>query len=922
MISKRGLILICLVICLISVSSVAASDINETITSNENLQNELINVKNNEIDDVLEMTEENDEKIAFQEDDVLNDYPRYNDYSVSVSDVSYTYGSTATIKMTISPADGFDQKYFFYMYVVDSDNYIKIKKSFANTKYKTSESYSIGSNELEPGIYSIKILNFYDRKVMDSSQLTVKSIPYNKYSVSVSDVSVNYWSSASIKMTISPFTSSTYTYRYDYYFKIYDSENVEKISKRYYGTTSSKSQTYSLPAKNLTAGTYTIKIVNAYDKMVMDTANLIITSVPYDVYSASVSDVTINYGSSGSIKMTVTPSTSTNYDYKYDFYMKVYDSDNVEKISQRYYSTKSTKSLTYTIESEKLDIGEYTIKLLNNGDNHVMSTAKLYVKSLPYSVYSANVEDTVVNYGSSGSIKISISPSRSTAYKYKYDFYLKIYDSYNVLKVNNRYYSTANDYSQTYTFQSNKFDPGVYTISIVNNRDSYQIDSAKLTISKITLETQDIVADCDNVLQYKIRASENGEYKSGITGVISCNGKDYPFSTDINGYATVNIPLKAGTYEVTVKSGGAVNRNTIKINSVYIADRYKNVRIIPQNALYKQNKLITYSFEGNLNGVFKIYKGNSLKYSQSFNTNGVINEAFTYKKHSFNYPIKNLKETGTYTAKIVNAQGKVLASSSFKITKAPSRAYTYSFTTLGGFKETVEAYALDEKGNINDMGGTAKFKIKGKTYKAKVKNGYAKVKVKFSKKKKAYKCSVKFSGDKNHKSSNTKFKIKVTTLKNPIKVGKYKIKLTGKQYNAVSKSIKKCNSKTFNIKTKYNHAFKKPYYKQVKKYRTTTSVKTLYAGSYLPTMNKMWDNGWSKVSEYTYVKKNQHPGIGLSAYTIAVTKWVKVSYKKAYTTKYYPVKAKIKTGYNWMEKPSIKLYANGKTLKNGKLSFR
>lgn len=642
-------------------------------------------------------------------------------------------------------------------------------------------------------------------------------------------------------------------------------------------------------------------------------------SPPYNKYSVSVSDVSMNYGTSKTITISITP--VSGYSYYYNFYFRVYDSGGSLKINQNFYSKSSATSKTYTIGGTTLGPGTYTIKLVNYADNHVMDTATLTVQSVPSSAYSVSVSDTRVNYGSSGIIYMSISPA-SSSYYYRYDYYLKIYDLNNVEKISQRYYSTTGDYSKTYTLSSNKLAPGVYTISIVNNRDSYQMDTAKLTVSKITLETQDIVADCGNVLQYKIRASENGEYKSGITGVISCNGKDYSFSTDINGYATVNIPLKAGTYEVTVKSGGAVNRNTIKINSVYIADRYKNLRIVPQNAFYKQNKLIAYSFEGNLNGFFRIYKGNSLKYSQSFNTNGVIDDKFTYKKHSFTYSTKNLKETGTYTAKIVNAQGKVLASSSFKITKAPSRAYTYSFTTLGGFKETVEAYALDEKGNINDMGGTAKFKIKGKTYKAKVKNGYAKVKVKFSKKKKAYKCSVKFSGDKNHKSSKTKFKIKVTTLKNPIKLGKYKIKLTGKQYNAIAKSIKKCNSKTFNIKTKYNHAFKKPYYKQVRKYRTTTSVKTLYAGSYLPTMNKMWDNGWSKISEYTYVKKNTHPGIGLSAYTIAVTKWVKVSYKKAYTTKYYPVKAKIKTSYDWMKKPSIKIYAHGKTLKKGKLSFR
>ena len=88
-------------------------------------------------------------------------------------------------------------------------------------------------------------------------------------------------------------------------------------------------------------------------------------------------------------------------------------------------------------------------------------------------------------------------------------------------------------------------------------------------------------------------------------------------------------------------------------------------------------------------------------------------------------------------------------------------------------------------------------------------------------------------------------------------------------------------------------------------------------------MNKMWRNGWYKVSEYTYTVKNPQNkyGIGLSAYTYAITKWAKVSYKQAYKTKYCPVKAKIVTGSSWMTKPKIKIYSNGVTLRNGRVTF-
>ena len=79
----------------------------------------------------------------------------------------------------------------------------------------------------------------------------------------------------------------------------------------------------------------------------------------------------------------------------------------------------------------------------------------------------------------------------------------------------------------------------------------------------------------------------------------------------------------------------------------------------------------------------------------------------------------------------------------------------------------------------------------------------------------------------------------------------------------------------------------------------------------------MRSNGWSKVSEYTFTKKNPQNkyGIGLSAYTTAVTKWVKVSYKTAYKTKYYPINAKISLSKS-SKIPTIKLYSHGKVLKS------
>ena len=744
------------------------------------------------------------------------------------------------------------------------------------------------------------------------------SPPYNKYSVSVSDTTMNYGASKSITIRVSPV--SGYDYKYDFYFRVYDSNGNKKIEENLYSTNSVTSLSYTISGTELSPGTYTIKLVNYADNHVMDTATLKVVSLPYSAYSVSVSDTTINYGFSGSIYMSIS-SASSSYNYKYDFYLKVYDSNGVEKISQRYYSTTAATSKTHSIRANALDLGVYTVKIINSNDNHEMSSASLTVKSVPYSAYSVRVSDVSLFYGSSGSILMSISPA--TDYPYKYDYYLKVYDTNNNEKISQRYYGTSSVNSKTYNLNARSLDPGVYTIMIINYQDNHVMSTASLNVKNINLETQDITGNCDGDIVYKVRASENGIYKRGINVNFICNGNQYSATTDNDGYATLNIHLKSGTYPITTKCGNVEKNNNIIVNRVYVENQFMNLKINPSNAYYGQNKNIYYSFDGNLKGSFNIYKGNVLKYSNEFNTNGYIDDYFSYNKHSYSFAINQLKEAGSYAIKILDSNGNVLAQSSFKIEKAPTKSFSESYTTLGGFKDAVWAYSFDNTMHRTGITGKAKFKIGKKVYKAKVKNGFAKIKMKLPSKKKTYKCRVTFSGDKNYKKSTAKFKIKVVKIKNPIKVGKYKIKLTSKQYKKLAKAIFKCKRKSFTIKTNYNHKFKNSYLKKVKKYTTTKSCKTFYGVSYLATMNKMWRNGWYKVSEYTYTVKNPQNkyGIGLSAYTYAITKWAKVSYKQAYKTKYCPVKAKIVTGSSWMTKPKIKIYSNGVTLRNGRVAF-
>ena len=102
-------------------------------------------------------------------------------------------------------------------------------------------------------------------------------------------------------------------------------------------------------------------------------------SPSYSSYSVNIVDTTI-YQGSGSISISITPCSQSNY-YAYDFYMRIYDSNGNQKISQNLYSTTRTTSLSFSNGLSDLSEGTYTMKIVNYADDKVMDTAKLTVKN-------------------------------------------------------------------------------------------------------------------------------------------------------------------------------------------------------------------------------------------------------------------------------------------------------------------------------------------------------------------------------------------------------------------------------------------------------------------------------------------------------------------------------------------------------------
>ena len=422
---------------------------------------------------------------------------------------------------------------------------------------------------------------------------------------------LNYGAGGYIDMSISP-ASSSYYYRYDFYLKVYDSEDNEVISERYYGTSSAYSKSYYIYSNNLNLENYTIRIINCYDDYVMDTANLYVVSVPYSAYS-------VDYDSSGYIYMYISPVGSSYYYYKYDFYLKVYDSKDNEVISQRYYSTSSEDSESYYISYYKLDPGKYTIKIINNYDNHVMDAAKLYIRNSKYlQLYSEDyyVGDSVnIEYyfvsSATGTLSVYIDDNfiKNVSAGNKINLGKMAYGVYKIKVVyhGNDYYNGCEDST---TFEVHRFTPtlmlSVNNIT-VNNYDSFETN---------------IAVGSNVILQFM--------FDEDLTGKINVKHESY-FDNNtntlklVNGKASLSISKILGDYHLftitydgnskyspfNVKCGLIFKRKTPYINydipnNLLWGDTFVINPVLPKDASGKINITITDNNGYYFNDIIKV----------------------------------------------------------------------------------------------------------------------------------------------------------------------------------------------------------------------------------------------------------------------------------------------------------------------------
>ncbi|WP_296853450.1 hypothetical protein [uncultured Methanobrevibacter sp.] len=751
----------------------------DDVVSVNDLEND--NVTNNQ--DTLGISESQDEISLDNDVDVLSARsPSSSDYDASISKITVNSDGSVSIKVSITPctSSGY-YTYDFKLDVYDSNGTWRNHKVFNSIYSDTSITHTLGAGKYGIGTYRVILTNTADDEVMSRKTFTIESptnpsdstdptIPttlcerypstyptYLDYSVDVSDIFIIEGSDACISMNISPASSKYYKYHY----RLEISGGNWKSSIPYYGTTPAYSKTYNISSDKLNVGVYTINIINEGDNQIMDTAIIRVDSPPfypsYLDYSVDVSDTSIPYGSSGYINMNITPASACTLKHYYD--LRVYDSNNNEIISKLYFDSDPTYSESYRVGLNQLDLGNYTIKIINGYDNKVMDTANLYVKYYPsYSDYSVSISDTTITSGSYGAISMTVSLSTGSTMKYSY--YLKIFDSGNK-EVSSKFYNSTSTYTRFgHDIFANELTPGVYTVKIINYADNKLMATAKLTANKnpTKITTSDVTTtyNGNNYLVVTLK-NQNNPIK-GKKLSIDLNGVK-TLTTDANGQVKVStdglIP-KTYTATITFEGDNLYDKSTatakVVVNKIEVSLSSTDVNVV-------------YNSNGCLVDTLKDATGKPLEgFDISINLNGVKTlttdangqvkvsiDGFVPKTYTatISFDGNNIYEKSTVTAQVI-------------VKKATPKITAKAKT----FKKSVKTkkYTITLKNNLNKIMKNTKvtIKVNKKTYSAKTNSkGVATFKITKLTKKGSFISVITYNGNKYYNKITKKVKINV-----------------------------------------------------------------------------------------------------------------------------------------------------------------
>lgn len=230
---------------------------------------------------------------------------------------------------------------------------------------------------------------------------------------------------------------------------------------------------------------------------------------------------------------------------------------------------------------------------------------------------------------------------------------------------------------------------------------------------------------------------------------------DYSYDEYSNSVSTSS--LKEGVYVLKI----------VDTRGIIVAQSTVTIKKIPTQ-VYGENDDVYINTKGLLYiNLFDKKTGNGISGNVKVKLNGNTYKVYI-KDGEGTLTFKALPNFKKYTGTVIYEGDVNHESSSDKfvitVVKSDSDIYVDSMTKIKPLsKITVKAEVTHGYGS-KVKSGTVKFKINGKTYKAKIKKGIAKITIKSPKKAKTYKCKATYIGNKNIKSSSTKFTITVKKM--------------------------------------------------------------------------------------------------------------------------------------------------------------
>ena len=451
-----------------------------------------------------------------------------------------------------------------------------------------------------------------------------------------------------------------------------------------------------------------------------------------------------------------------------------------------------------------LEAGKYTVIASYTGDaNYNPANATFILKvSKTKSILSVSINDASINDRVTTHVKLNDIDGEAISGNV-------------VLKINNRQFTIKVNKGSA-TFVIGKMNPGSYMFQAVyEGDDSYSTGSTggRFIVAENLLESNltagDIVAYYKGEQDLKLTLTSNGKAISQATLRINVNSRSYIVTTDNSGKVSLNLNLAPGKYvanvsfEETLSHQAALTTASITVHSTINA-----TDVLKLYGTGTQYFALFYAPDGSALGNTEVsFTLNGKVYKVKTLPNGVVRLNININPGTYKITAKN-PSSGEKVSNKVRIYAKIMGN------KDLTQYYGASKT----FK--VRIYNAST-GNPVGKGQTVKFKVNGKTHKAKTdRKGYASLKINLKAGK--YKITTVYDA---YNVSNRIVVKSVLSAKNIIGKNvrnlKFKVKLVNKNGKALKgKTIKfKFRGKAYKAKTN-------------RKGIATLAVKNLKVGKY------------------------------------------------------------------------------------------